>query len=99
MSQRREDLAMRRQLLVARSGEVRGQLVAQSAALVPVLDWGDRARAGVQWVRRHPGVVMVVSVAVLVARPRAVWRWGMRAWSVARFVRSARSRWAAWQQR
>ena len=99
MSQAREDLAVRRRQLVSRSAQVREQLVVQSSALLPLLAVGDRVRAVIHWVRQHPGVVLTFTVAVVITRPRAAWRWGLRAWSVVRFIRTVRHRWAVWEHR
>ncbi len=92
MSQARESLALRRRQLVIRSAQVREQLVVQSTALLPLLAVGDRVRAAFLWVRQHPGVVLAFTVAVVITRPRTAWRWGVRVWSVVRFVRTVRNR-------
>ena len=92
MSQARESLALRRRQLVIRSAQVREQLVVQSTALLPLLAVGDRVRAAFLWVRQHPGVVLAFTVAVVITRPRTAWRWGVRVWSVVRFVRTVRKR-------
>ena len=92
MSQARESLALRRRQLVIRSTQVREQLVVQSTALLPLLAVGDRVRAAFLWVRQHPGVVLAFTVAVVITRPRTAWRWGVRGWSVVRFVRTVRKR-------
>ncbi len=99
MSQARQELAMRRQQLVARSSAIRAQMVVQSTAFGPWLALGDQVRAGFLWMRRHPGVVIAVSLAVVVARPRVAWRWGWRTWSAVRLVRSVSNRLAAWERR
>ena len=44
MSQARQELAMRRQQLVARSSAIRAQLVLQSTAFGPWLALGDQVR-------------------------------------------------------
>ena len=92
MSQARESLALRRRQLVIRSTQVREQLVVQSTALLPLLAVGDRVRAAFLWVRQHPGAVLAITVAVVITRPRTAWRWGVRVWSVVRFVRTVRNR-------
>lgn len=97
MSASRDGLAARRQQLVLRSSQVRSQLVVQSAALSPVLAWGDRARAVFHWVRAHPEAVLTFGVVVVVARPRGAFRWGMRLWSAVRLVRRIRGRLSAWE--
>ena len=91
MNRRRQELALRREQLLARSDQLRQALTVQSAAWVPVLAMGDRARAAGRWLQQHPGIVFSAVVVVVVVRPRLVWRWSLRAWSAARFVRTLRS--------
>ncbi len=91
MNQRRHELALRRERLLARSEQVRRDLTVQAVALQPVLALGDRARVALQWVRRHPGIVFTATIVIVVARPRFVWRWGLRVWSAVRFFRTLRS--------
>lgn len=87
MSTSRQDLAVRRQVLMARSALVREQVIVQSAALTPMLRFGDRARAMARWVRQHPEAVFAVTVGVVIIQPARAWRWGLRAWSLVRMVR------------
>ena len=90
MNRRRQELALRREQLLARSDQLRQALTVQSAAWVPVLAMGDRARAAGRWLQQHPGIVFS-AVVVVVVRPRLVSRWSLRAWSAVRFVRTLRS--------
>ena len=92
MSQARHDLALRRERLLARSEQARQQLEVQSAALLPVLAFGDRARATVHWLRQHPEAVFALTVGLIIVRPRVAWRWGLRAWTAVRWFRSVRDR-------
>jgi hypothetical protein len=91
MNRRRQELALRREQLLARSDQLRQALTVQSAAWLPVLAMGDRARAAGRWLQQHPGIVFSAVVVVVVVRPRLVWRWSLRAWSAVRFVRTLRS--------
>jgi hypothetical protein len=91
MNQRRQELALRREQLLARSDQLRQALTVQSTAWLPVLAMGDRARAAGRWLQQHPGIVFSAVVVVAVVRPRLVWRWSLRAWSAVRFVRTLRS--------
>lgn len=86
MSARRLALAMERERLVARSERLRERVAAQAAALTPALDFGDRVRDGVRWVHGHPALVASALAVVAIVRPRVVWRWGLRAWSVWKLV-------------
>ena len=85
-------LAMARERLLTRSGHLRQQVADQSAALMPALALADRGRDAARWLRAHPAWVAAALSAALVARPRAVWRWGLRAWSAWQLVRRWRRR-------
>ena len=85
MSSSRQDLALRRELLLARSTQLRQQIVVRSAVLAPLLTFGDRLRAAGYWLRRHPEAVIVFALGVTTVRPRVAWRWGVRAWTAGRF--------------
>ena len=66
MNRRRQELALRREQLLARSDQLRQALTVQSAAWVPVLAMGDRARAAGRWLQQHPGIVFSAVVVVVV---------------------------------
>ena len=88
MNQRQLALILERQRLLIRSGELRDQIVQQSASiLMPTLSVLDRGRIGIWWLRMHPALVSAVGAVVVVGRPRLVFRWGLRAWSAWRTLR------------
>ncbi len=89
---RRHELALERERLQLRSQELRGEVVGQSQALTPWLYAADAGRDAVYWVRTHPEWVAGGVAVVLVLRPRVVWRWGMRGWSLWRLARRWRVR-------
>ncbi len=73
----------------------RGQLAHELAPLSAALHTMDRTRALLQqarlWIIAHPGVVAAVAVAVVIWKPRAVWRaarWGFATWR----------NWARWRE-
>ena len=88
MTQRQLELALKRQRLQFRSGEQRGQLAESAVALAPVFLVAEYCRTGIRWVRDHPAVTVGALAALLVAKPRLVFRWGRRAWLV----------WLAWRK-
>jgi len=88
MTPRQLELALKKQRLQFRSAEQRQQLAESAVALAPVFLAADYCRAGVSWVRNHPAVTVGTVVALLVAKPRLVFRWGRRAWLV----------WLAWRK-
>jgi hypothetical protein len=72
------ELALKKQRLQLKSEALRERWAAQALALQPVCRAGDGVRKVVAWTRRHPQALVAGSVALLVARPRAVIRWGRR---------------------
>ena len=85
------ELALRKQHLQFTSDRLRSQLV-QSAAIVPPVCHGiDRIVDGWHWLKARPAIPVGVGVALVVARPRSVWRWlrrGFAAWQTWRRARS-----------
>lgn len=76
--QRRLELATRRGELSALIGMQRTALAQQIWPLTTALATADRAVAGVDWLKRNPRVVAAAFTALLIARPRRVWRWSKR---------------------
>ena len=89
------ELALARERLLVRSAMLRDELARQSVALSPWLKAGDVGRDAVHWVRANPELVVGAVAVVVVLRPRFVWRWSLRGWSVWRFSVRWRSRLAA----
>jgi hypothetical protein len=85
--------------LAERHGALRARIAAQRERLAnnawPVektLDGADKALAGVDWLKQHPGVVAAAAAVLVVASPKRVWRWSKRgyfAWQGWQAVRSA----------
>lgn len=73
-------LALRQQVLLLRSTELRGRLAADAAVLQPPLALADRVHEGWRWLRAHPEAPIAAFVVVAVLRPRRVWRWGWKLW-------------------
>ena len=87
MDARLVELYVERGRLRERISVQRGELARELAPLAHTLDTVDRARALLhrvsQWMLAHPGVVAAVGVAVVLWKPRTVWRtarWGLLAW-------------------
>jgi YqjK-like protein len=86
-SNREEVLLRRREQLVARSGALRGDLLAHAGRLAPqglMLGGANRALA---WVRQHPQWALGGLALLLVLRPQRLWRWSGRLltlWQLAR---------------
>ena len=87
------ELAARREQLLLRSAQLREQLGAGTGVLRPAFRAADRVRGGVDRVREHPGVWLVLAAGLAgfaVVRPRLVMSLGLRAWSGWQLVRQAR---------
>lgn len=88
---RAEQLARRRQLLVQRSGQLRGQMVDQLQVLQPAWRWADRLQDAWLWIRANPLAVAGSVLAVLVWRPRRSLGLALRAWSAWKLLQRARA--------
>lgn len=86
------ELALKKQRLQFESAALRQALVQDVAGVAPLIRGVDRIRSGLHWLRTRPYIVAGVSVALLVARPRAAFRWARRAYFAFRALRGLRSR-------
>lgn len=84
-------LARRRQMLVLRSGQLRGQVVDQMQAVQPALVWADRLQDAWIWLRANPLAVVTGVLAVAVWRPRRSLGLALRAWSAWKLLQRART--------
>lgn len=91
-TERRIELALKKQRLLLRSAQLRQAFAEQTRPLSPLLITVDRVHAGIRWLGRHPALPVAVVTALLVARPRAVFRWLRRGWFLWQALRSLRSR-------
>ena len=81
MSDKSLELAVKKQRLLLASAELRGDLTGQVDGLAPAFSVADGVISGAHWLKQHPEIVVTVSVALVVARPRVVWRWARRVFS------------------
>ena len=91
MSRRLLALALEKQRLVWRSEELRRELAGCAGGWAPAFAVADRLRLGLDWLRRHPQLVVATVVALFVARPRGVLKWAGRGLALWRGVRSLRA--------
>ena len=87
MNGRLLELALKKQRLQLKSEAQRAEWLACAAAFEPVCAGVDRVREAGGWLRRHPELLVAGVVALLVARPRAVFRWLRRSFVALRLVR------------
>jgi hypothetical protein len=88
---RAEQLARRRQMLVLRSGQLRGQVADQLQVVQPVWVWADRLQDAWIWLRANPLAVAGGVLALAVWRPRRSLGLALRAWSAWKLVQRART--------
>lgn len=80
------ELALKKQRLQIASAGLRTDFGHFAAGLAPVFTGADLVVEGARWVRRNPEIVVATSVALIVVRPKRVWRWarlaffGWQAW-------------------
>lgn len=89
MTDRLVELELRKRQLLARSAGLRDRLGLHAEGLAPLARAAARLREAGAAIRRHPEWVAAAVVAVVVLRPRFVWRWAQRGfvlWRVGRSV-------------
>lgn len=77
-TERRLELALRKQQLLMQSAELRARIGQQTHSLRPLFGAADRVRDAARWLKRHPALPVAVVTALLVARPRSILRWVRR---------------------
>lgn len=90
-TERRIELALRKQRLQMHSADLRRTFAGHAQALRPAFDLADRGRRALGWLRRHPALPVAVAVALLVVRPRAALRLAQRGWFAWQIVRRLRA--------
>lgn len=84
------ELALKKQRLQIHGESLRTDFGRHAAGLRPMFAGADTAVDAVHWLRAHPQVMVAAGVALLVAKPGRIWRWGSRAfigWRTWREVR------------
>lgn len=94
MTNRQIELALKRGRLLERIASQRATLAAQAVPIGRALEKTDRAiavgRAGIDYVKHHPGQVGAAVAILAILQPKRVWRWGRRAfvaWGIWKKVR------------
>ena len=72
MAKKIDELPQRRQLLLSRSAEQRADIVASSQALGRPLQTVDHGVQFVRNLRRHPGWIAGILIAVALVKPRRI---------------------------
>lgn len=80
-------LHVRREGLIARSAAQRDELALLIAPLRRPAQAADRVVAGAQYLRAHPGAVVIAVAALVVLSPKRAFRWARRAFGLWRGYR------------
>jgi hypothetical protein len=78
MNSRQIELALSKQRLQLKSAALRDEFAAHAVVFAPLFAAGDKVHDGARWLRRNPEVAVAAGVALLVARPRSLFRWARR---------------------
>lgn len=85
------ELALKKQRLQFESAALRLALARDAGGLAPITGGIDRLRSGLAWLKEHPQIAVATTVALLVARPRAAFRWLRRGFFAFRAWRALRN--------
>ncbi|QEL63586.1 hypothetical protein OTERR_01100 [Oryzomicrobium terrae] len=92
MNERRLELAMRRGWLQSEIDLQRRRIAAQAQPLAQTLGKVDGLADRVRRLREHPGLIGAAVAALVILRPRRLWRWGKRGLALWTLGRSLRGR-------
>jgi hypothetical protein len=82
------ELALKKQRLQFTSEQLRHRFARNVTFVQPLCAGFDRIRSAWHWLRQRPAIPVAIVVALLVGRPRGVWRWARRGFFA----------WQAWQR-
>jgi YqjK-like protein len=86
---RLDELAQRRERLVARASEQRSAIAESLAGCRTMLSVADRGLTFGRWMREHPAAIAIATAVLVAVRPRLGLRWVVRTlslWRTGRFV-------------
>jgi hypothetical protein len=85
------ELALKKQRLQLEAAAQRVMILQALESAVPAFGIAEKVRSGWRWAKAHPEWMAGIGVALLVARPRAFFRWARRGFFVWRTLRKLRS--------
>ena len=84
------ELALKKQRIQFTSDQLRERLARSASIVPPICDGVDQLRLGWHWLKARPAIPVAIGVALVVSRPRGVWRWTRRAFGAWQTWRRAR---------
>lgn len=90
MNPRLLELGLKKQRLQMQAATQRLQMAQHLQGFAPVFAVADKVGAVVHWLGKHPQWLVGAAVVLLVARPRAAFRWLWRGFFVWRALRRTR---------
>jgi hypothetical protein len=92
MNEKAAELMHKRNTLVAQIGAERDALAQQGAALRPAAQMIDKVSAGIRFIKRHPGVLLVPISILALWRPRRLFTYAVSGIGLWRLVQRGRHR-------
>ena len=84
------ELALKKQRLQLQAAAQRVKIMRALESTGPALGVAEKFRTGWRWAKSHPEWLVGIGVALIVARPRIVFRWARRSFIVWRTLRRLR---------
>lgn len=92
MSQKLVELALKKQRLQLKAAAQRVMILHALESASPAFGVAEKLRSAARWAKSHPEWLVGAGVVLLVARPRAFFRWARRGffvWQTLRRLRAA----------
>ena len=90
MNPKNVELALKRQRLQLQAAAQRVMIMQALESAAPAFGAAEKVRSGLRWAKAHPEWLAGIGVALLVARPRAFFRWAKRGFFVWRSLHRLR---------
>lgn len=84
------ELALKKQRLQLKAAAQRVMILQAIESATPAFGAAEKIRSGMRWAKMNPEWVVGIAVALLVARPRAFYRWAKRGFFVWQSLRRLR---------